>query len=378
MKKHTKSEQNAAAINSPSARLARLRAEFKPKCDALLVTNPLDVAYLTCFHGGDSYLIVPSDDQMPTLVSDSRYEEELAPFGGTLKVVIRKKIMSEAIADVLGALPKSMKRVGFQAEHVTVSMRDGLAGKLGSRVTLTATKGLVSALRAVKDSSEIKLIKKAAKIQEQALLAMIDKIKPGKSELEIAARLEMEMKNRGSEVPSFPTIVAAQANGSLAHYRPHDVDVKKNTAVLIDWGATFGGYHSDMTRTFAVGKWPAKLKEAYKVVLGAHEAAADALAPGKTTFEIDKIARDHIAKHGFGENFGHGLGHGIGLNVHEEPSVSHMAAPVKLVPGHVITIEPGIYLPGIGGVRIEDDYAITETGGKCLCSLPKDLEWATL
>jgi Xaa-Pro aminopeptidase len=187
----------------------------------------------------------------------------------------------------------------------------------------------------------------------------------------------MEMKSRGSSKPSFETIVAARAKGSLPHYQPGSVKLTRNQPLLIDWGAIWKGYHGDMTRTLCWGSWPRKLASVYAIVLEAHQLAAGQLRAGMSTFEIDKIARDHITAAGYGERFGHGLGHGIGLDIHENPCLSHMAEPVALEPGHVVTIEPGVYLPGVGGVRIENDYVVTTSGAKCLCTMPKDLDWAT-
>jgi Xaa-Pro aminopeptidase len=233
-------------------------------------------------------------------------------------------------------------------------------------------------MRRIKDDSEVALIRAAAKIQEQALLAVLPTLKPGQTELEVAAALEAEMKRRGSSAPGFETIVAADPNGSLPHYRPGRTKLRQNRALLIDWGAIYQGYHSDMTRVFAFGKWPAKIAEIYQITLDAQEMAAAALKPGVSTQDIDAIARGHITKHGYGDCFGHGLGHGLGFNGHEDPRLSHMVSGTVLEPGDVVTVEPGIYLPGIGGVRIEDDYVITQKGAKCLCTLPKDLDWATL
>jgi Xaa-Pro aminopeptidase len=240
---------------------------------------------------------------------------------------------------------------------------------------------LVAGLRLIKDASEVELIRHAARIQEAALLATLPELVKGAgriTEQDVAARLEAEMKRLGSTMPGFATIVAAEPNGSLPHYRAGARVVERNRSVLIDWGATFRGYHSDMTRVVAMGRWPTKIREIYEIVLEAQMTAAAALKPGKTTAEIDALARGIITKAGYGEAFGHGLGHGLGLNGHEEPRLTHLLAPTVLRPGQVVTVEPGIYLPGVGGVRIEDDYLVTEDGAECLCTLPKDLRWATL
>jgi Xaa-Pro aminopeptidase len=338
------------------------------------------------------------------LVSDFRYQEELAHVRDAelADVFIRSRSMIEAVAEVLGPAPRKGaserapdrlddggsesggakpwggdQRIGIQAEHMPVAERASIARRVGPKRVVDTT-GLVNTLRVIKDASEIDLIRKAIKIQEAALKAVLPTIKPGQTEQEIAARLEMEMKTRGSSEPGFQTIVAAGANSSLPHYRPAEKKTAKNNTLLIDWGAVYKGYHGDMTRSFALGKWPKKIEEIFKVVLEAQQASAAALAPGKTTKEIDQVARSIIEKAGFGDYFGHGLGHGLGLNGHEDPRLTNMLSGSQLRPGMVVTVEPGIYLPGEGGVRIEDDYVLTEKGAERLCSLPKTLDWGTL
>ncbi len=368
-----------AAENPLSARLTRLKRELrKLDADHMIVSNPRDVAYLTGFLGGDSYLIVGSGK--PTLISDSRYEEELQAFKGLVRLRMRVGPMSRAVGEELGE--RKPTKIAVQGEHLTLSgeaalkkdlRKNGVASK-----ALLRTDSVLLKLRAVKDASEIKLIQKAVKIQEAALLATLPQIKVGMTELQVCAILEHEMKDRGSPDASFETIVGARANSSLPHYTPGATKVGKGQALLIDWGATWKGYHGDMTRTLGIGGWPARVREIYKIVLEAHEAAAAALRPGLACVEADGIARDVISKAGYGKQFGHGLGHGIGLVIHEGPSLGALAPKSsRLEPGNVVTIEPGIYLPGIGGVRLEDDYVITERGAKNLSSLPKDLAWAT-
>lgn len=381
----TSSRSSKRAVDAPAyprrqARLARALAD--KQLDALLVTNPKDVGYLTGFLGGDSYLLCQASASasgaapVPVLISDFRYKEELDPLeaGGLARIFIRSRSMVEAIAEVLEPLGDA--RIGVQAETMTLIEKASIQRK--SKRKFIDTNGLISALRVIKDDSEIALIRKAVKIQEAALEAVLPTIKVGQTELEVAARLEFEMKTRGSSEPGFQTIVAAAAASSLPHYRPTGAKIKAKQFLLIDWGAVYQGYHSDMTRTFAVGKVPQKLNEIYTIVYDAHMLAAEALAAGKTTTEIDMIARKHIAAHGYSEFFGHGLGHGIGLNGHEEPRLTNMIAPRRLEPGMVVTIEPGIYLPGVGGVRIEDDYVVTDDGSECLCRMKKDAAWAVL
>lgn len=343
-------------------------------CDWALLTNPKDVAYCTGFLGGDSYLLVGPRERV--VISDFRYEEELAPVRPLATIHIRQGPMTRAVADLLRA--HGVRRCAVQGDVMTLAERDALAKAAGRDVRLVPVAGLVSALRAVKDEHEVRLIRAAVRVQEQALLAVLPTIRPGQTELEVAARLEAEMKTRGSREPGFQSIVAARANSSLPHYRPGPVRLVAGKALLIDWGAVVEGYHSDMTRTFALARWHPTIREIYQIVLDAHRAAAAALAPGRSTREIDAIARGYITRHGYGPQFGHGLGHGIGLDGHENPRLSHMGGDTPLQPGMVVTIEPGIYLPGVGGVRLEDDYLITPRGAENLCTLPLDQDWSTL
>jgi Xaa-Pro aminopeptidase len=351
--------------------MARLRESLAGAgVDRLLVTNPKDVAWLTGFLGGESYLFVGGPEAV--MLSDFRFQEELEPVraAGLARVVIRTGPMAEAVGELLAS--ERATRIGIQAEHLTVAMRRSIVGAFpGGEKRLCDTTGLVAALRAIKDETEVALIRRAVRVQEEALRAVLPSIVPGIREQEIAAALEAEMKRRGSSEPGFPTIVAAGANASLPHYRAGPARVAANRPVLIDWGAVVQGYHSDMTRVFTLGRWPAKIREIYGIVLEAHLAAAAALAPGRTTREVDAVARDLIARAGYGEQFGHGLGHGLGLDGHEDPRLTHMLPPVPLRAGMVVTIEPGIYLPGVGGVRLEDDYLITATGATNLCALSK-------
>lgn len=379
----TSKPARAPASDAPSVherRLARLRERVeRAGAGALLVTNPKDVGYLTGFLNGDSYLLVPgaggAGRTRPTMISDFRFEQELEPVRALAAVVIRTGPILDAVVRVVHDSGLRGDGVAVQSEHLTIALRNALVDKLGWAVMETT--GLVSGQRLIKDDFEIELITKAVRIQERALEEILEDLEPGMTELEVAGRLEASMKARGSSEPGFQSIVAAAAHGSLPHYRPGPTKLAANKSVLIDWGAVYKGYHSDMTRVVSLGKWPAKIREIYEIVLEAQEAAAAALAPGKLTSDIDGIARGIIERAGYGPQFGHGLGHGLGLDGHEEPRLTHMLAPSTLAPGMVVTVEPGIYLPGVGGVRIEDDYVVTQSGAKRLNTLPKSLEWAS-
>jgi Xaa-Pro aminopeptidase len=363
-----------SGAKSPLAsRIKRLRAKLaRAGHDAMLVTIERDIRYLTGFIGEASCLIVTAKRLI--CISDFRFEEERLSLRGLAEVVMRKGSMPEAQREVIAGLkPASL---AIQAEAMSIDARATLAKAVGAR-RVRDTVGIIAELRIIKDEIEVGLIKKAAKIQQDALLATLPTIKAGQTEAAIAARLEFECRVRGAEGMSFGTIVAAGANGSKPHYRAGNVKTAKGRPLLIDWGCVHGGYCSDMTRTFSLGAWPAKVREIYGITLEAHLAGIAAVRAGATCAEVDRAARSVIDRAGYGERFGHGLGHGIGLDIHEAPRL-FKTVDRPLEPGMVVTIEPGIYLPGVGGVRIEDDILVTPKGGRNLCSLPKDIQWATL
>jgi Xaa-Pro aminopeptidase len=354
-------------------RLKRLRQSMHAHAlDSLLITAEPDIQYLTGFPGESSRLIVTQS--AVSVLSDSRFTQELSALPWA-RVIIRSGTMAAAQAELLKDL--SPKRLGVQAEQLTLAQFEELRKGLGAkRIQQVGT--LIAGLRVIKDEAEVALIRKAVKLQEAALLATLPTIKAGQRETEIAARLEYECRTRGAEGMCFGSIVAAQANGSKPHYRAGPTKTKAGSTLLIDWGVRHHGYCADMTRTFALGRWPARLREAYEVVLEAQLAAIDAIKPGRPCAEADKAARDVITEAGLGPRFSHSLGHGLGLEVHEAPRLSSAATGVCFEPGMVVTVEPGVYIPGVGGIRIEDDILVTNRGAKNLCSLPKQLEWATL
>lgn len=353
-------------------RVARLRQRLDGrKGAALLVTNYVDVQYLTGFTGGDSWLVVPLDSGRVYLLSDFRYAEQIKQQSPHVVAIIRKKGFGEELAK-LGRKIK-LKKLLLQRDHVTLAQRKMLvkhltAGKLGD-----VDDGLLDQ-RAVKDAAELKLIRKAIDIQQQAFLDTRKHMKPGMSESEVAAFLEYRMCVLGADGPSFDSIVAFGKNASKPHAFPSPrAKLKRGSMSQFDWGAKFDGYCSDMSRMVTLGKPPKKLREIYDIVLEAQLAAIDVIKPGATFKEIDEAARSVIKKAGYAKQFGHGTGHGIGLDIHENPVVSYRSKEVAQ-PGHVVTVEPGIYLPGLGGVRIEDDVLVTPRGHRVLCDLPKTYE----
>jgi Xaa-Pro aminopeptidase len=347
----------------------------KLKLDGLLLTSPADLAYLTNFSGDDSIGLLTTGDLY--LITDFRYKEQAEIEAGWVKTVIREGKMDISLAETI--LTAKVKRVGFEANRATFGQIHALdksikekAGK--ESVELVPVEDVLVNIRKVKDDHEIDLIRKSAAIAEEAFTAIRDEIKVGQSENYLAGLLVFELRSRGASDASFPVIVAAGTNSSLPHYRPGDVLVKKDQPLLIDWGAIYGGYCSDLTRTLLVGRASAKMKQIYQVVLAAQLAAIKFLRPGVTTMQADRVARDVIDQAGFKEYFGHGLGHGIGREIHELPTLRRTGGEEELRPGMIVTVEPGIYLPGEGGVRIEDDVLITHSGCEVLTTLDKTFE----
>lgn len=343
------------------------------KLDGLLLTSPPDLAYLTNFTGDDSIGLISEKDMF--LVTDFRYREQAEIEAGWLKTIVREGQMAPALADTL--IKAKVQRVGFEANSTTVGQVDALARALKearSKIELVPLEDVMTNIRKVKDDHEIDLVRKSVQVAEEAFEAVRSEIKVGLSESYLAGLLVFELRSRGASSTSFECIVAAGAASSLPHYRPTEALVQRDQPLLIDWGALYKGYCSDLTRTLMIGRVSPKLKEIYKVVLEAQEAAIQFLRPGVTTVQADRVARDVIEKAGYGEFFGHGLGHGIGREIHELPSMRRTGGEDELRPGMIVTVEPGIYLPGQGGVRIEDDILITHSGCEVLSSLDKSFE----
>jgi len=364
------------------------------KLDGLLLTHPADLAYLTNFTGDDSIGLITRDDFH--LVTDFRYKEQAQIEAGWLKFSLREAKMSDALAKAL--LATGVKRVGFEANFATFGQITALdravkeqskeaksSGKKASAKTapapdadieLVPLEDVMTNLRKVKDDHEIDLIRKAVALAEEGFIAIRDRgeIKVDETESYLAGLLIFELRSRGASGTSFPPIVAAGTNSSLPHYRPGETRVQKDQPLLFDWGALYNGYCSDLTRTFMIGRVAPRMKQIYKIVLEAQQTVIQFLRPGVTTMQADRVARDVIEKAGFGEQFGHGLGHGIGRDIHELPTLRKTGGDEELRPGMIVTVEPGIYLPGEGGVRIEDDVLITHSGAEVLSSLDKSFE----
>ena len=355
-------------------RLTRLIA--KQRADALLVTNFTNVTYLTGFSGDDSFLLMPRAGG-PILISDPRYTTQLEGECPGLELLIRRpgNSMLSAIKKVIAKA--SVKRLAVEAGSMSVALFEQLKSALDG-VELVPAAGFVEQLRQIKDAHEIKLIREATALAERAFAAVRAALRPSQTELSVAHDLENQARLLGARGCSFPPIVAAGPRSALPHASPTEQPVGASPFLLIDWGATERtGYKSDLTRMVLTGKIPPKLQRIYRVVLQAQLRGIEAIRPEVTTHQVDKAARDVIEKAGFGRQFGHGLGHGIGLDIHEDPRLSNGGQTV-LKPGMVITVEPGIYLPGFGGVRLEDDVLVTRDGHEVLTNVPKQYEDAVL
>ncbi|HEV7301401.1 MAG TPA: Xaa-Pro peptidase family protein [Tepidisphaeraceae bacterium] len=345
------------------------------KLDGILLTHPPDLAYLTNFSGDDSIGLITEKDVY--LVTDFRYKEQAEMEAAWVKTRVRTGPMSGALAAAL--LETKVKRVGFEANYATVGQMNALANALKDTkdarpIELQPIEDVLVNIRKIKDDHEVDIIRKAVGVAEEAFESFRSEIKVGQSENHLAGLLVFELRSRGASDSSFPVIVAAGSNSSLPHYRPGETLVQRDQPLLIDWGALYKGYCSDLTRTFMIGRVAPRMKEIYKVVLDAQLAAIEFLRPGVTTTQADRVAREVIEKAGYGEQFGHGLGHGIGREIHENPSLRRNGGEEELRPGMIVTVEPGIYLPGEGGVRIEDDVLITHSGCEVLSTLDKSYE----
>jgi Xaa-Pro aminopeptidase len=363
-----------AVIDACRLRVQRLQqAMASQRVDGLLISAEKDIHYLTGFVGHESLAMVTLADGA-IIISDGRYDEYLQPWrsaraAGAAEIVmgIRHRL-HDSVRDICDK--RTTKRLGVQAEQITVAGRAALAEKVGGQ-RVVDTNDLVSSLRMHKDALEIAAIERAIVIAQDAITAALDRLEPGMTENQFSAELEYEMKWRGSQGPGFTPIIGSGANSSIIHHTTGDTPIREGV-LLVDWGCTLDGYNSDLTRTFGIGSLPAKLREVYRVVLDAQMQAIAAIRPGKVCAEIDAIARKVITDAGYGEYFGHGLGHGLGMDVHEGPYFNNLATDTRLESGMVMTVEPGVYLPGVGGVRIEDDVLVTDTGCRVLSNYPKD------
>lgn len=345
-------------------RLSRLR-QGVPEAEALLILNEKNIRYLTGFTGGDGALMVGPG--WLELLVDGRYVTQARGESPGIDIVeFRTRV--EGVAEV--SRRRSLGHIGFEAASLTVEEHSRLQDAIPETV-FEPLPGVLQSLRACKDREEVARIRAAARIAGEALAAVRGMIKPGTRERDLALELEYQMRRGGAEGVSFDTIVASGPNAALPHATPGDRAIRDGDCVKVDYGALYEGYHSDETCTYVVGRPSARQEEVYRLVREAHDRAIGAIRPGVACGEIDRIARAHLEAAGLARQFTHGTGHGVGLDIHEPPRLA-AGREELLQTGMVVTVEPGIYLPGEWGVRIEDTVLVTDDGAECLTTSSKD------
>ena len=372
------------APQEPAAeRTRRLAAELRQRAvDVLLVGTSVNLRYLTGFTGTHGLALVAAggdgegdgESAGPShrFLTDFRYATQSAE---QVPDAFEREIVAGNLLDAIPAcLPAAGGRFGFDEASLTVSLHTRLGELLGESWELVPCAGAVERLRAIKDAGELARIGAACELADEALQGVLGDGVVGRSERDVAIELELRMRRLGAEAPSFPPIVAAGPHGALPHAEPREQTIPADVLLTIDWGARHEGYCSDCTRTYATGEGiSAQAREVYALVLAAQEQALAAVREGPTGRELDAVARGVIERAGFGENFGHGLGHGVGMEIHEGPRLSRTAGEEPLAAGNVVTVEPGVYLPGRLGVRIEDLVLVTGGAPAVLTSLSKAL-----
>lgn len=347
-------------------RLAALRELFTENYNGMLITNLNNIRYLCGYSGSCGTLLITKKNAV--FFTDFRYQEQSArEIGDAAEIVIFKNNQIEMMQKYLKKL--RVKALGVEK---SLNLRQFLLFSEEFKMDLYPTEGLVERLRQIKDADELKSLKTAFSIADASFAELMKIIRPGMTENEVAAHLEFFMKMKGSDAPSFSTIIASGPNSACPHHHPCDRKLKKNEMVKIDFGAVCDGYHSDMTRTIFLGKATAKFKKVYATVLEAQTKAIKAIKVGAVCRDVDAVARKIITDAGYGENFGHGLGHSLGLDIHEAPSLSPKCED-EISAGMAFTVEPGIYLPEWGGIRIEDVFVVKEKGLQQLTNTPNSL-----
>jgi Xaa-Pro aminopeptidase len=364
----------SAGARGEPGRLRRLAATLREReLDALLVAAPINLRYLSGFTGSSGLaLIAAGEEGGHRFFTDFRYTTQSA---AQVPPEFTREIVTGSLTDAaVGSLASSGGRLGYDDASTTVADRARLQAALPQGWELAECAGAIERLRAVKDEEEIGLMRAAAELADEALTGVLEAGLVGRSEREVAIELELRMRRLGAEAPSFPSIVASGAHGALPHAEPRAEAIPRDVLVTIDWGAIHEGYCSDCTRTYATGEGiPARAREVYELVLSAQEAGVAAVQAGPTGRDVDAVARAVIERGGYGEQFGHGLGHGVGLDVHEAPRLSRIESEQPLRAGNVVTVEPGVYIPGELGVRIEDLLVVREGAQEVLNGLDKAL-----
>lgn len=353
------------------ARLAKLQRIVKDKgLDALLVSHLPHIQYLVGYTGSNGLLIVPAQGK-PHFFTDFRYKAQvkLEVVGAKISIVERDRFIQDALVE--RQLFSDYDSLGFEKAHISFTLYDFLRTKF-RHVKLVPEMEMVEKLTMIKSEDEINVLRGAAAIGDKVFEKVLDILKPGMTEREVAAEIAYQTRLLGGERDAFNIIVASGERSALPHGAASDKKIRKNELVTLDFGCVFKGFNSDMTRTVAMGRVSTELQKIYEIVRVAQQRTIDKVHAGMNAREIDTIARDYITLHGYGSKFGHSTGHGLGIEVHEMPSLNQRGERFKLDANQVVTIEPGIYLEGVGGVRIEDDIVVRRENCEVLTTSPKD------
>ena len=353
-----------------NSRLQRTQAAIEQRrLDALLITHLANIRYLCGFTGSAGVLVVTARDKV--LLTDGRYREQATQEVKSAKVKVVKTGALAAAAQWLGKHPR-LTRIGIEAAHMTVAERDSFAKEIGKGTKIIAAPPIIEPLRMIKDADEIAAIRAACRLGVDLFRKLTTKLRPEITESQLAGEVEFAARQAGAEQMAFSTIIAGGARSALPHGRASSAPIPAEGFVVCDFGVILAGYCSDMTRTVHVGRPQTEPRSAYEAVREAQQAALDTIKPGVVAGEVDHAARKLLYNRGWGKFFTHSTGHGLGLEIHEAPKIAVTQKEV-LRPGMVITVEPGVYLPGKWGIRIEDTVVVTETGCEILTPCPKDL-----
>lgn len=348
-------------------KLQKLRAELQAQnIDAILITDSYNLRYMTGFTGTSGVALVSQNDA--AFITDFRYTEQASEQIQDFRIVQHNGLIHEEVATQIAQMNASV--VGFEKNAMQYGTYEVYAAVV--KADFVPVSGLIEKIRLIKTPQELNIIKVACEIADSAFSHIVDFIEPGKTELEVSNELEFFMRKQGATSSSFDIIVASGVRSALPHGVATNKVIEKGELVTLDFGALYNGYISDITRTVAVGKISEQLKDIYDAVLQSQRLGVEKIGPNMTGIEADAICRDYLKSRGYGEAFGHSTGHGIGLEVHEQPGLSFRSNTV-LEPGMCVTVEPGVYIPGVGGCRIEDDIYITETGNEILTHSTKEL-----
>lgn len=348
-------------------KIAKLRSALDAnELDAILVTSPINRRYITGFTGTAGVAIISKKEKC--FITDFRYTEQATEQAQGYQIIEHKQQIELEIKERLKEM--NVKRLGFEKDYVTYTNYE--VYKTIFDVELVPVSGLIEKIRLIKSEDELNTLRKAAKLVDDAFVHIQKYIKPGVKEIDVSNELEFFMRRNGATSSSFDTIVASGVRSALPHGVASNKEIQSGELVTLDYGAVYEGYCSDITRTVAVGEISNELINIYNTVLEANKRGIDGIKPGMTGKEADALTRDYITEKGYGKNFGHSTGHGLGLEVHEGPALS-MRSDMKLEKGMVVTVEPGIYVAGLGGCRIEDDIVITENGNERITFAQKEL-----